>query len=165
MSDHSRERMHLSWGGKKALVALFLLVYLLGGLATRAFTDEAAQEAYPFFSWYLFADVPDQSFTYTVDVRSLNGVTYPTPLSWAKVPQLFNGWTQSPTHYLHLIKLLGQAVEKGDGVEVQTERTQFEKIFYGSRASYEVVKVEGNPVERWQHTDATGTVIAIFTTP
>jgi hypothetical protein len=154
--------MRVSWEHKKLLVGLFLFVYALGGLAARTLTDEAAQETYPFFSWYLFADVPDQSFVYTVTIRSLNGQTYDSPISWAKAPQLFNGWTQSPTHYLHLIQLLGRAVESGDLRALQRERAQFESIFSGVSAVYEVVKVPGNPIERWQTQDARGTVLAEF---
>ena len=160
--------MHISYEVKKTMVVITLVFYCAAGIFIRLYRDEQHHQIYPFFSWYLFANIPipNQQVTFTMDILSLGSQTYNPPLPFSQTSSIFQKLRQSPTEYTALIVMLGQSILSGDANSISQSRQKLEKIFLGTSARYEILRVNYDPVAYWENgTYTSESVIGTFQTP
>jgi hypothetical protein len=131
----------------KYFFAIFIAVYFIGGLYTR---NTRAGEAYPFYSWFLFDQVPNEKNDFTIRIVSYGGKTYNPPLEFSETREIFQTINQSATQYLYIVQDLGYAIIGQKQEQILTDRERLEKIFLGTPARYEVLQVRYDPVQYWK---------------
>jgi hypothetical protein len=146
--------MRLSYEAKKMAIAASLIVYCTVGIASKSYFILAHRppttELYPFFSWYLFADIPQTHTEYRIEVLSLGERTYEPPLPFSDTAFLFARIGRAPTEYTPIIQALGTAITAGDEPRVGELRGQLETMFSGTPARYSVVRVVYDPLIYWK---------------
>lgn len=138
----------MSYSDKKYAVIVVLALYFLVG----AFVElkNGNGEAYPVFSWRLFAVVQNTVHTFTLEIMQLGETTYDPPLKFSESKFLFDALSQSPTDYEQAIRNLGWAL-RGDDVEgIRTYRGKVERIFSTDRYRYSVVEVSYDSLDYWR---------------
>jgi protoporphyrinogen oxidase len=108
------------------------------------------KELYPFFSWFLFAYIPNPSADYTIELISFDKETYPNPLPFKEMRFIFKEIKSGSSEYTHIIRLLGSAVIRHDEEAVKMFRQKLEKIFLDSPATYEIFTTYTDPVSLWK---------------
>lgn len=149
----------------KVIAILSLIVYFLGGIATNPYPIFGEQmyrrELYPFFSWFLFAEIPNPRPTTSMQLLSYGGTTYDQPLPFEKTGFLFEAIGQYPTQYLPIIRAFARELERSGNVE--PHRSALEKLFKED-ASYRIVRLEYDQVAYWKTGSTTRTeVLGTFT--
>lgn len=154
----------ISYEAQKMIVIAGLILYFAAGVFERA--EKHGAETYPFFSWYLFAEIPNPSNeAYTVHILSIGDTVYDPPLPFSETRPLFEQIRQSPTEYTHEIDELGRAVTRGHKKLAARYQAEFEKMFSGQPARYELVRISYDPVLDWKRREhASSTPIAVFDT-
>lgn len=133
---------------KKIAIAL-LVFYFCMGIYERLVRHGG--ELYPFFSWYLFAAIPNPDpYAYDIQILSFDNVVYDPPLPFSKTRPLFVAIRQSPTEYSALIYEFGRALSHNDTAVISRERARVEQMFGGKPAVYEMLRVEYDPLNHWR---------------
>ncbi len=133
---------------KKIIIASFV-VYGCMGLFERSVRD--GSETYPFFSWFLFAYIPNPSEeTFTVAFHSVGDEVYDPALVFSEARPLFDKIHQSPTEYIYAIQEFGRFVYKGRTELAEQYRASFERMFGGESAQYELLRISYDPVAQWK---------------
>jgi hypothetical protein len=104
-------------------------------------------EQYPFFSWFLFAKIPNPQSTLTMRMLSYGDTTYDPPLPFDKTSFIFRAVGQYSTQYLPVIRSFGGAIEKGEDTSLYRKR--LENIFL-KPARYQIVRIQYDPVDYWR---------------
>ncbi len=155
--------MRISYEAMRAIVIASLIVYFIAGLHERFIRHGG--ETYPFFSWYLFAAIPNyQEQAFTIRILSLGDTVYDPPLVFSQTGPIFKRLRQSPTEYTPIINTLGWSIvhKRGNTAEI---RQRLEQMFGGLRARYELLMVAYDPVDFWKSgTVASSTVLGVYDT-
>ena len=147
----------MSYSWYKKTVISFLIIYFTIGLAAR-FTAKGAEDFYPFFSWFLFSEVPSRiQQDFTLRIHSAGGQQFVPPELFENARELHNTKRRSYSEYYHLIQSLGRSLVQRRDTEVARIRAQLEQRFAVHPVTYEVVRATYNPIERWKY----GTVIEL----
>ncbi|MEX2090534.1 MAG: hypothetical protein WD989_00140 [Candidatus Paceibacterota bacterium] len=137
----------MSYRFLKYFFAIILLVYFVGGLASR---NSAKGELYPFFSWFLFDQVPNEKQNFTMRIISHGGQRHEPPLEFSQATDIFRTINQSATQYFYVIQDLGYGILNGNDRQIENARERLEKIFLGMPATYEILQVRYDPVQYWR---------------
>ena len=106
------------------------------------------REAFPLYSWFLFALTPQAGPQYGLLLREVNGRAVEPP----RLYQEADGLVAVP-HSVTVFKLvqqLGESVEQGRAGR-EHYRELLEKNWLPPRAKYELVKFNGDPVARFKN--------------
>ena len=145
----------MSYRAAKISVLLFLAVYFCTGMLARFFSKgvKGVEDVYPFFSWFLFVEVPHRiQSEYGIRFLEIGGKTLDPPLFFEKaVGAAYNPTRRPAEEYHHLIQLLGGAVKRKDAQETARLRAEIEKEILDHSAVYEISEIIFNPVERWRN--------------
>ncbi len=135
MREYIRLRKVMSW---------FLAAYFAGGLLTLLSSE---REIFPVYSWFLFALVPQADTQYALLLEEADGKTIEPPCLY----QEGDGWVAQPhsVRVFQLVQKLGAACER-NLPEQARYRELLEKNWLPARTRYELVKVNGDPIARWQ---------------
>jgi hypothetical protein len=125
------------WLGSIALFGTIL------GLAGR-------HEIFPFYSWFLFAQVPGPTTRYTILLYSLGeGRPLGEPLRLEQA-----GPDQVPRPHsvaaAHLVQELGRAWRRGDQQELWRLRRVLESTYLPPSCRYALVRFQNDPLEQWR---------------
>lgn len=124
----------------------FLLLYLILGFAGHLFREEnAPDDLYPFFSWFLYVQVPN-ALQSGYDARALRPGHIPVSLVDA---ELIPETALHPSQIHERINALGRALSAKDSAAIAKTRLELESYFVQS-AVYDVVKITYAPLERWK---------------
>lgn len=142
----------MSYRAAKISVLLFLAVYFCTGMLAQFFA-KGVEDAYPFFSWFLFSRVPLRiQSEYAIRFLEIGGKTVDPPLFFKKAPgALRNKERRSPDEYYVLVQSLGGAVKRKDAEETARLRLEIEKEMLDHPAVYEISEIIFNPVELWRN--------------
>ncbi|HWF17705.1 MAG TPA: hypothetical protein VG754_00470 [Verrucomicrobiae bacterium] len=135
MREYRRIRKIISW---------FLAAYFAGGLLTLMRPE---MEVFPVYSWFLFALVPQSGPQYGLLLHNVNGRSIEPP----RLYQEAGDWI-STSHSVTAFKLtqeLGAAVEKNLPEKLR-DRELLEKNWLPPRTSYELIKLNADPITRWK---------------
>ncbi|TSC63361.1 MAG: hypothetical protein Athens041674_189 [Parcubacteria group bacterium Athens0416_74] len=156
--------MSLSHETLKKIIIASLVVYACMGLFERSVRD--GSEIYPFFSWFLFAYIPNPSEdTFTVAFHAVGDEVYDPALTFSESRPLFDKIHQSPTEYIYAIQEFGRSVSTGRTDLAEQYRASFERMFSGQAARYELFLVSYDPVRDWREGKyASSTSLGIFET-
>lgn len=138
-------------------IPLLLLVYLVGGTATK-FTHEV----FPFFHWALFANVTPIVEKYELRVVSIYNQTYNPPIALSETPAYREKMVSTPDIYdsLKAVNRLGSSLHK-DYLRAERFREILERNYLPEeRIQYQIVRVSYKPVERY----LTGSIISQYVT-
>lgn len=136
----------MSYRFLKFFFAVALVIYFAGGLATSGYQ----KEVYPFFSWFLFDQVPNEKQDFTMRIISYGGQEYDPPLEFSQASHIFQSINQSATQYFYVIQDLGYGILNKNDSQAQNARERLEKIFLGAPAKYEILQVRYDPVQYWK---------------
>ncbi|HZV36729.1 MAG TPA: hypothetical protein VFB72_19285 [Verrucomicrobiae bacterium] len=135
MRAYRRIRIFISW---------FLSAYFAMGLLMLLRPD---MEIFPVFSWFLFARVPQSGAQFGLLLHQVNSRKIEPPRLYQEAGDLV------PTaHSVTVYKLaqeLGAAIEK-NSPETTRCRDLLEKDWLPPQSSYELVKLNSDPVTRWK---------------
>lgn len=142
--------MRSSYERMKYCVAASLVLYCVIGIGIKLFTNGAYKgEIYPFFSWFLFAEIPKEHYEYRMEMLSLGDVTYDPPLPFSETRDIFLDLGRSPTEYIPLIQELGTAVVQEQGDQIAVSRARVETMFSGASGEYRILRVLYDPLRYW----------------
>lgn len=156
--------MRISYETMRAIVIASLIVYFIAGLHER-FVQHGG-ETYPFFSWYLFAEIPNYHLTaFTIDIYAIGDTKYDPPLPFYQTAPLFLQLRQSPTEYTPIIDELGWSIIRKNG-DIEEIRYRLEGMFSGLSARYELRMIAYDPLVYWsEHKVASSTSLGFFEAP
>jgi hypothetical protein len=122
----------------------FLVIYTIIGLATKPMLEK---DTYPFYSWSLFSDVPNEIVEYTIAVTGRAGVPELQPVLFRKenTATMFTK-KHSALYYFDTIQRLGAAIANSDTLTIVKERSLLEEDML-PETSYDVVRVRYNPLD------------------
>jgi hypothetical protein len=106
------------------------------------------QEVYPVFSWSLFSRIPNNQSWFAVRLLTQRG----EGLADAPFFEEAAGLVRNPQSIAaqHVIRRLGNAVVRGDSVEEADARRLLEEVYLVPDLEYELVRIEFDPLRRWQ---------------
>gem|GEM_PF-2247105 len=116
---HPSNDMNYATG--KGYAILFLTLYASIGFATHALSNNSGEDAYPFFSWFLFVNVPPRIQTgfdvHTVEVNSSQSL---------RQSALFRDEGLMRRDIVALENRIGQAAKSGNAEEIRSARRSIE---------------------------------------
>lgn len=134
----------------KRIIFCILILYFLLGLSTEIFLRQEEKIFPPFFSWFLFVDVPNETFSNesTILLLEVNGQKFSPPVPWGEV----YGHTDQPSaaRSRTLMQRLANSLEKKNQEETKRLRTLFEQRYLPESVTYQVVVNTYNPIERFK---------------
>ena len=140
----------MSYGVLKKFIIIFLIVYFSAGMLARHLS-KGPEDVYPFFSWFLFHRVPPRTQTgFSIRVHELDGRRFEPPIFFEEVGDMYDKDSRSAREYQHLVRILGRSVKQNKTDEVERLREKLERNFLSHPATYEIVEVTYNPVDRWR---------------
>lgn len=127
-------------------LTIILIVYFIVSIGSEI---KNQKEFFPFFSWFLFSDVPNTINQYNLIVHENNGQKLNPPLPFAQTNKFTNSDELVKTR--KLISKIGENYVKGNQEEVKKLRFELERrIFDQENVQYELVSERYNPIEKWQ---------------
>lgn len=131
----------------KRVVVLGIIAYFCVSVTIEVI-DRA--EMYPFFSWRLFAVVPNEVDTYTIEISRLGNLVYDPALRLMDAQFLFANNKQQQTEYELLINNLGRALTRNSPRQDTAQLHQrIEALFPPGAFAYAVVRVTYDSLEYW----------------
>lgn len=140
----------------------FIIAYFCIGVTAHA-TSRSQEDVYPFFSWFLFANVPPRIQSgFEIEVTSVEGKKLASPERLAASSPLFKKGEVSEKYLGELSERLGYAVTRRDAGAIEATSKEL-----GSRlvkpAGYQISQVTFNPIDKWARGETISrTVIASF---
>lgn len=129
----------------KKYTLTFLIFYALIGYAGHV-TRDGTEDVYPFFSWSLFARIPERvQDDFEVVVLSAGGKRLESPTEAREVAHLVDK-TVNYQIYTQRVREFGRALSVGG--DSSRERESFEGMLTAP-ATYEVHAVQYNPIDRF----------------
>lgn len=133
----------------KKLLIIFLVVYFIGGLATKALPAWKDKSIIPFYSWFLFDKVPNKDRTTSaVRIIEYRGDIFQPPLLFTEAEGVVTE-PRSPKAR-DVIQNLARSIARSQEEQSRFLREAFEQNFLPSCVRYEVISLEYNPIERWK---------------
>ncbi len=126
---------------KGAVAGILLVMFVAGEVAL---LRPPTYEVFPFYSWSMFALVPNKTEQFYVFVTK-DGVTreYTRAKKWL-------GESANSVIAYTVIQHYGKALRSGNQKEIATWRRQFEENHITDELAYEVRYSKGDPMVRWQ---------------
>ena len=134
-------------------IVFFLIFCFIAGVITGV---SRSQEMFPFSSWFLYAAPPDFVTIYEIMVKEYDG---------QKVDKRFTELNISEYSSLTanvLTQKMGHAIKNDDSEKLEKYRNMFEHRFLVKPATYEIVKVKYDPLERYHDGKVQSTTIAVL---
>lgn len=133
---------------KRAVMLVYAFLLLQASFGFTAHILSTGQEdAYPFFSWFLFVHVPERTqSSFEARVREVDGKELPYATELTGVPNLMH-----PTEKMNVVRrdvqALGHALKTADNAAVEVARAHFERHLTKS-ARYEILELTFDPIQR-----------------
>jgi hypothetical protein len=145
----------------KITLAGFFLIYLVlafSGLLTQN------KEIFPFYTWFLFAAVPNAGNHYEVVILKNKGQSFTPPIPYAQAANIAI-FPQAITAY-QFIQKMGRSHDKGDSTEFTELARLFQRDFLIGPTTYQLLRIYYDPIERWHGKESQPVVLqTIETTP
>jgi len=140
--------------------AAFFLLYLI--LAPLGYLTQN-KEIFPFFSWVLFAKVPNPGHHYDVVISKHNQQPIQPPLPYNRADAYATS-ARTITSY-QFIQKMGRAHDQGRPEEFAQLNQLFQRDFLKKGAlTYQLTRIFYDPVERWHGKEPDVDVIETFST-
>lgn len=128
------------------LVYAFLLLQASFGFTAHVLST-GPEDAYPFFSWFLFVHVPERTqSSFEARVREVDGIELPHAPELTIVPNIMH-----PTEKMNVVRrdiqALGHALKTADETAIEAARMRFERHLTKS-VRYEILELTFDPIER-----------------
>ncbi len=150
----------MSYITTKRCIALFLAAYFAIGVAARL-TSSGTEDVYPFFSWFLFAEVPSRfQSSFVIMIREIDGQKQEPPAPLSQFPQLYGGG--GPGELFALVQAFGRSVQ-GHDTNAPRIRREIETRF-GRPVAYDLVAQRYDALKKWRTNEAEEKVVASFKT-
>lgn len=148
---------------KKSVLA-FLAVYALIGLIAHT-TRSGNEDVYPFFSWFLFVNVPARTQSaYDIVLISAHGEKLSVPVSLLERPDVFAAQGMSAQGLSVISERLGHAHRQARRADLLRTRADLETHFIIPDATYALREYTFDPLEYFKRgTVASTTLLAEFT--
>lgn len=138
---------YMTYKNLKFSVVSFLILYFVIGITAHA-TRRGTEDVYPFFSWFLFVEVPPRIQSgFDIRVISIEAKALDAPQSLSGTDPVFiqSGLTDKALR--DISNGLGQAIMSKNEASLTMYKNLFESKLARS-ISYEVSAVEFNPIDR-----------------
>ncbi len=129
----------------QTILLIFLaLMFLVGGAALT--NSKGNYEWFPFYSWSMFALVPQEETIYRLTVQHPE---QPEALiDFRQAQGLVNEPDSLPAY--HLIQKIGNAIERQNLTEMEELRTAFDNRYLPAGILYQVWKTREDPLTAWK---------------
>jgi len=109
---------------------------------------EGRNEVFPFFTWELYARVPNRVTDYTIRITALNGKELEKPLYFQQSRKYFSKAHSVSAYFA--FKKLGKAIRSGNKKKINYHRKYIEQIYLAGYESleYDVVSRSYNPLNK-----------------
>jgi hypothetical protein len=134
----------------KLAIAMLFLVYAIIAVAGDRFAPR--REYFPFFSWSLFSDIPEQRSTFELYIHRVNQEAYDEPRNFYELREYFRAARRRNSTIAKSVKAVGRALARGEE-QADHLRSVLEDQLLAEQASidYEITRVVFRPLDRWQH--------------
>ncbi len=152
----------MNYGRTKKALVILLASYAFIGFGAHA-TSTGAEDAYPFFSWFLYVTVPSRVQTgFDSMLVSVNGKRLETPLPLLDRPDIFSKGELTEQRLSALIEELAYAIRARQSGHTSALREKLETHF-NTQASYIVREYTYDPLEYFKNKRiASSTVLMEF---
>lgn len=154
----------MNYGRTKRTLITFLISYAFIGFGAHI-TSASNEDAYPFFSWFLFVTVPPRVQSgFDIVIVSAHGQKLEIPAFPLNRPDVFVSGGLTEGDISALAERLGRSVLGRQDREVLGVRSELETHFNTPRATYVVREFTYDPLEYFKSKSvASTTVLAEFT--
>ncbi len=154
----------MSYGFLKKILIGTLFVYFSIGLGAQHLLTED-QKVYPFFSWYLFYEVPSRiQSDYVVYFTAVEGEELEKRTAFIDDTLFHNINTHTTTDYYLMIQRLGNAIESANKKKIESEKRAFEENFTQPSVTYVIARRTIDPISYWLDKDVISEEdVAVFT--
>lgn len=143
----------MSYSSVKKCAVIFLLIYFTTGVLARLLT-RGNEDFYPFFSWFLFSDVPPRiQYGYAVRMDQIGDEKFSPPVFFEKTPA-FAKKSVSSGEFYNLTQLFGQSIAHHQTDETDRLRKRIEQNL-PPRSVYEIVGVEYDVIKHFDTGEVT----------
>ncbi len=133
----------------KLILIFFFLVYVMVGIGAHFFADRG-RGIYPFFSWFLFVEIPPRIQTsFELFVTEFQGEPVFPAVPLKDLTSISLGMGNTKKFFYLLVDRLGRAIQDGNLKEVERIRVDLEAYLNGVSV-YEVREINFNPVARFR---------------
>ncbi|MEM6822131.1 MAG: hypothetical protein AAF558_09345 [Verrucomicrobiota bacterium] len=129
-----------------ALITFLGLMFLIGELALS--NSKGNYEFFPFYSWSMFALVPNEEKNYQVMIHRVGSHTLDPPIDFREAGSFAKNPGALPAY--HVIQKLGKSLEAGDIDTSKKLRNHLESTYLQPNTSYEVMKQKEDPLKLWK---------------
>jgi len=130
------------------IIAL-LIIYVVGGLATRALPAWSDKSIVPFYSWFFFVDVPEYVQQSALIIHEYDGEQLEGPILFQNALGIVDNPRSAKAR--ELIQRLRKSLDDGDVETSRMLRKQLEDNFLPLCLGYRIATIAYNPIERWKH--------------
>jgi hypothetical protein len=123
----------------------FIFFYFLAGVVLGF---AGAKQIFPFFSWNLFGDIPNERYEYSAILITYNGIPVSPPKLFQQGEDIISEHDSSTAR--RNLQNFGSAYERGDMEGANKFRKLFEENYLKAPAKYRLVKLIYDPIERWR---------------
>src|SRR3989344_4062824 len=152
----------MSYERTKKVLTTFLVLYTFIGVGAHV-TSVDTEDAYPFFSWFLFVKVPPRIQTgFDVVLVSVDGKRLETPAPLLSRPDVFGSEGLTERDLSAMTGQFARLIRGKRNEQIAEARREFEARF-NTRVSYAVREYSYNTLEYFKNKNiASSTVLAEF---
>lgn len=140
---------------------IFILLFLYFVLGIAAFPMGNTKTLIPFFSWFLYIRVPNETNMYAVRIYEYHGKKFDPPVFLHEAKNIVS--ESSSAKAREIIQRLGRSITNGHNNQIRYLRRLFEDAYVSSPAKYEIVKIKYNPIKLWNKNEIEVKSIKKFT--
>lgn len=151
----------------KVLIVAVFIVYAFVGLSAEAYYRLSGRvqppDIFPFFTWSMFAHVPNTHETYAVRIHVFGERSYTPPIDLVDSGPMLMRRHRVTDYVIRTAAELGRAIERDNPEEIERARHTFESVFRDGRFRYDVLRVTKDPYRFWHsRTYDSETLLATF---
>ena len=152
----------MSYERAKRILVVCLMLYAVIGFGAHA-TSTGTEDAYPFFSWFLFVTVPPRVQSgFDIMLVSTKGKSLEAPVPLVSRPDIFSSEEMSEQRLSAITEMLARSIQGQEDGRISELRRQLEAPF-SSQASYIVREYTYDPLLYFKTKQvASSTVLAEF---
>lgn len=127
-----------------------LVVYFFVGVYANYVIEHASgdtSQIYPFASWGLFQRVPNTRSKFTFRILKAGEQILSPPVYFSEAQAYYTKRGNWPSNDEGRVRLLAEAIQNADAIQVKKFRTELEKNFIINPTVYEIVFFSINPLE------------------
>ncbi len=148
----------MNYTNAKKTIATFLILYAFVGFGAHA-TSVSTEDAYPFFSWFLFVTVPPRIQSgFDIMLVSVDGERLETPVHLLDRPDVFSSEGVTERELSEITQRFAHSI-RGKRHEQISELRRMLEVHFSTHASYAVREYSYDPLEYFKNKKVSSSII------